>query len=237
MASYIQAQNQFQTLTLIGKDVEAQSNLLSVTNGVVDTTSTLEVTENCKIQLFITDGNGNQVRMYDWGMTEAGTYSFEWDGKDSNGAKVADGAYQFQVTATNAAGETMTEGITPAIHGRVSSVSFDETGQPIIHIGHIQISLSQVMEILQSDSSASSGDSSSSSSSNSSSNAGGTTASAGDSSSTSDDSSSASGDSSTSADDSIASSGEAADSGGDSAAAGDSTDSGGDSSGADGGEA
>jgi flagellar basal-body rod modification protein FlgD len=149
MAGYIQAQNQFQTLTLIGKDVEAQSNLLSVTGGIVDTKATLEVGETCKIQLYVTDANGNQVRMYDWGATEAGTYNFEWDGKDSNGAKVPDGAYQYQITATNAAGETMTDGIVPSISGRVSSVSFDESGQPIIHIGQVQLSLSQVMEILQ----------------------------------------------------------------------------------------
>jgi flagellar basal-body rod modification protein FlgD len=149
MAGYIQAQNQFQTLTLIGKDVEAQSNLLSISGGLVDTTSTLDVGETCKIQLYITDASGNQVRMYDWGLTEAGTYNFEWDGKDSNGAKLPDGVYQFQITATNVAGETMTDGIIPAIHGRVSSVSFDESGQPIIHIGNVQLSLTQVMEILQ----------------------------------------------------------------------------------------
>jgi flagellar basal-body rod modification protein FlgD len=163
MAGYIQAQNQFQTLTLIGKDVEAQSNLLSVSNGVVDTTSTLEVGENCTIQLYITDANGNQVRMYDWGLTEAGTYNFSWDGKDANGTKVADGVYQFQITATNAAGETMTGGIVPAINGRVSSVSFDETGQPIIHIGNVQLSLSQVMEILQNSAASTDGGSSESS--------------------------------------------------------------------------
>ncbi|MDR1110657.1 MAG: flagellar hook assembly protein FlgD [Deltaproteobacteria bacterium] len=149
MAGYIQAQNQFQTLSLIGKDVSAQSNLLSLTGGEVDTKASLEVGETCKIQLFVTDASGNQVRMYDWGMTEAGTYEFVWDGKDSNGAKLPDGAYQFQVTATNVAGEAMTDGIVPTINGRVSSVSFDENGQPIVHIGHVQIGLGQVMEILQ----------------------------------------------------------------------------------------
>jgi flagellar basal-body rod modification protein FlgD len=149
MAGYIQAQNQFQTLTLIGKEVKAQSNLLSVSNGTLDTTATLEVGENCKIQLYVVDSSGVQVRSYDWGLTQAGTYEFVWDGKNNSGAKVPDGAYQFQVTATNMAGETMTDGIAPAINGKVSSVSFDETGQPIIHVGNIQLALGQVMEILQ----------------------------------------------------------------------------------------
>jgi flagellar basal-body rod modification protein FlgD len=149
MSGYIQAQNQFQTLTLIGKDVKAQSNLLSVTNGQVDTTSTLEIAENCKISLYVVDSSGVQVRSYDWGLTQAGTYEFVWDGKNNSGAVVPDGAYQFQVTATDLSGEALTDGIVPQINGKVSSVSFDESGQPIIHIGNIQLALGQVMEILQ----------------------------------------------------------------------------------------
>jgi flagellar basal-body rod modification protein FlgD len=151
MAGYIQAQNQFQTLTLIGKEVQAQSNLLSVSNGSVDTTATLDVGESCKIQLYVVDASGVQVRSYDWGLTQAGTYEFVWDGKNNAGAKVPDGAYEFQVTATNLAGEAMTDGIVPAINGRVTSVSFDEAGQPIIHIGNVNVALGQVMEILQSE--------------------------------------------------------------------------------------
>jgi flagellar basal-body rod modification protein FlgD len=150
MAGYIQAQNQFQTLTLIGKDVSAQSNLLSVTGGTVDTEATLEVGESCKIQLYVVDSSGVQVRSYDWGLTQAGTYEFVWDGKNNSGATAPDGVYEFQVTATNLSGETMTDGIVPVVNGKVSSVSFDENGQPIIHIGNAQLSLSQVMEILQS---------------------------------------------------------------------------------------
>jgi flagellar basal-body rod modification protein FlgD len=151
MAGYIQAQNQFQTLTLIGKEVKAESNVLSVTGGEVDTTATLEIGETCDIQLYIVDSSGSQVRMYDWGLTEAGTYDFVWDGRDSSGTKVADGAYEFQVTATNVSGETMTEGIVPIINGKVSSVSFDEDGMPIVHVGYVQMGLGQVIEILQND--------------------------------------------------------------------------------------
>ncbi|MDR3204540.1 MAG: flagellar hook assembly protein FlgD [Deltaproteobacteria bacterium] len=148
MSGYIQAQNQFQTLSLIGKQVSAQSNLLSVTGGAVDTSAQLELSENCNLKLYVLDSSGNQVRMYDWGLTEAGTYDFVWDGKNTSGTKVPDGAYQFQITATNLAGETLTEGVTPTINGQVSSVSFDESGQPVVHIGQVQVALGQVMEIL-----------------------------------------------------------------------------------------
>jgi flagellar basal-body rod modification protein FlgD len=152
MTGYIQAQNQFQTLTLIGKDVKAQSNLLSVTDGVVDMDVQMELSEGATLQVYILDESGTQVRMYDWGLSEAGTYDFEWDGKNTAGTKVPDGLYQFQVTATNLSGEAMEDGIVPIVSGKVTSVSFDEYGQPIVHLGHSQISLSQVMEILQADS-------------------------------------------------------------------------------------
>jgi flagellar basal-body rod modification protein FlgD len=149
MASYIQAQNQFQTLSLIGKEVKAESNLLSVTGGVVDVFGGMEVSENCKIEVYIINDQGQQVRMYDWGLTQAGTYDLNWDGRDNNGAKVPDGVYKFQVTAKDAGGNTLESGILPYIYGKVSSVSFDEVGQPIIHLGNAQLSLSQVIEILQ----------------------------------------------------------------------------------------
>jgi flagellar basal-body rod modification protein FlgD len=150
MAGYIQAQNQFQTLSLIGKEVKAEANLFSVTGGQVDIEGSLEVSETCKIQVYVTDENGNQVRSYDWGQVSPGAYAISWDGRNTNGEKVADGAYAFQITATNLAGEAMTDGISPTISGKVSSVSFDESGQPVVHIGQAQLSLSQVMEILES---------------------------------------------------------------------------------------
>jgi flagellar basal-body rod modification protein FlgD len=150
MAGYIQAQNQFQTLTLIGKEVRAEANVFSVTGGQVDMKASLELGEAAKIQAYVVDASGSQVRMYDLGQLSPGSYSLDWDGRNNNGDKVADGAYAFQVTATNTAGEVMTEGIVPTITGKVTSVSFDEYGQPVVHLGQAQMSLSQVIEILQS---------------------------------------------------------------------------------------
>ncbi|MDR2200114.1 MAG: hypothetical protein LBR53_11830 [Deltaproteobacteria bacterium] len=149
MAGYIQAQNQFQTLSLIGKDVKAQSNLLSVTDGKLDFTAEMELQEPAYVQCFIVDANGNQIRMYDRGLMEAGAHDVDWDGRDSSGKIVPDGVYQFQVTGKSMSGEILTDGIYPMVNGRVSSVSFDEYGQPIIHLGHAQMALTQVMEILQ----------------------------------------------------------------------------------------
>jgi flagellar basal-body rod modification protein FlgD len=149
MGGYIQAQNQFQTLSLIGKDVKAQTNLLSVTGGETDMDAGIELEQDAKIQIYIVDSSGSQVRMYDWGFTQSGSYDVGWDGRDSKGNKVPDGVYQFQVTASDTSGQALADGVYPEVSGSCTSVSFDEYGQPVVHMGHAQFSLSQVMEILQ----------------------------------------------------------------------------------------
>ena len=148
MSGYIQAQNQFQTLSLIGKEVTAQNNGLSVTDGKLDVEGGIEVADHCKIKIYVLNAKGEQVRLLDWGATDPGSYDLAWDGKDNNNKAVADGYYYFQVQATGADGKALETGISPMVAGKISSVSFDDYGQPVIHMGHAQLGLTQVIEIL-----------------------------------------------------------------------------------------
>ncbi len=150
MTGYIQAQNQFQTLTMIGKDVLAESDQVSVTGGEPDMNVSLITTETCKVVAYIVDKEGNQVKKIDMGTLEPGEHDVKWDGTNNALGKVADGAYAFQVTATNLAGELLEDGVYPQVSGRITSVSFDASGQPIIHMGNSSLALSQVLQILES---------------------------------------------------------------------------------------
>ncbi len=150
MTGYIQAQNQFQTLTMIGKEVLAENDQLSVTDGKLDLEASVITTEACKLVVYVLDSKGNQVRMMDMGVVEPGEHKVDWKGLNNAGKQVDDGAYKFQVTATSLTGETLEDGVYPQVSGKITSVSFDSSGQPIIHMGNASLALGQVIQILES---------------------------------------------------------------------------------------
>ncbi|MDL2226140.1 hypothetical protein LJB86_00570 [Deltaproteobacteria bacterium OttesenSCG-928-M10] len=151
MTGYIQAQNQFQTLTMIGKDVLAENDQLSVTGGQTDVDASVVMTQAAaKVVVYVVNAKGEQVRMIDMGDLEPGTHDIKWDGKNNKGETCEDGAYKFQVTATDATGQVIEDGIYPQVSGKITSVSFDSTGQPVIHMGNASLSLGQVIQILDS---------------------------------------------------------------------------------------
>lgn len=149
MTGYIQAQNQFQTLNMIGKDVLAESELVSVTDGKPDMNVSVITTEPCKIIAYIVDSKGNQLRKIDMGLVEEpGEHQLKWNGRDNNNNKIEDGAYALQVTATDLSGKILEDGVYPQVSGKISSVSFDASGQPVIHMGNATLNLGQVLQIL-----------------------------------------------------------------------------------------
>jgi len=150
MTGYIQAQNQFQTLTMIGKDVLAENDQISVTDGKMDHEASVITTQSCKLTVYIVDSSGNQVARLDMGQVDAGEHKIDWKVVNSIGKPVGDGAYKFQVTAVDAAGTVLDEGVYAQVAGKITSVSFDSTGQPIIHMGNSSLALGQVIQILES---------------------------------------------------------------------------------------
>jgi flagellar basal-body rod modification protein FlgD len=157
MTTYIQAQNQFQTLTMIGKNVLAESNQIGLTNGTPDAKTEIVTTETSKVTVYIVNAKGERVRTIEMGALEPGTHSFTWDGRYESGSPAADGAYIFQVTATNTQNKLLEDGVYPQVSGKITAVSFDMTGQPVIHMGNAAISLNQVLQILESGNLAGSG--------------------------------------------------------------------------------
>ncbi len=148
MTGYIQAQNQFQTLTMIGKDVLAESDIVSITDGRPDMNISVITTEVCKLVAYIVDKDGNQQRKIDLGTVEPGEHDLKWDGLGNGEATLPDGPYALQVTATTLGGELLKDGVYPQLSGKITSVSFDSSGQPIVHMGHATLALSQVIQIL-----------------------------------------------------------------------------------------
>lgn len=54
-----------------------------------------------KVTATLTDSNGNVVKTLDIGALSAGVHTFTWDGTGTDGASVADGAYNVSITASS----------------------------------------------------------------------------------------------------------------------------------------
>ena len=61
-----------------------------------------------KVSITITDAKGVKVAQQDLGAQKAGVLDFGWDGKNSDGVRVANGSYQFSVQATQGANKVTT---------------------------------------------------------------------------------------------------------------------------------
>ena len=78
------------------------------------------------------------------GETAAGHHSFSWNGEDSNGNQLADGAYTLTVNATDASGTAIANAV--ASKGVVDEVNMT-TGTPQLMIGQMAVALGDVSAI------------------------------------------------------------------------------------------
>ena len=135
--------SRFQALELIGKDIEAEGDTLSLVNGTPATASfTLEEAADCTA--LINDADGYPVREIPLGSLEKGEQSFEWDGRDWEGNPMNDGVYSFEITALSQTGVSIA--VETKVRGTVSRVNF-EGDQPVLYIGEMPIYMSQVIDV------------------------------------------------------------------------------------------
>ncbi len=122
LQQYTSAINNAQITSLVGQQVTAQSSTINVTSG---TPSALSYTlaAPATLTMTITDSNGATVNTVNLGSQSAGSYSVPWNGKDSNGNKVADGAYTCTVKATGSDGTSST--VVTGITGQVYSCNLN----------------------------------------------------------------------------------------------------------------
>ncbi len=143
LASQLQANQVLQGASLVGQTVMAQGNVLSLgsagaAGGVNLTTAADTVSVN------IMNSAGTVVRTLSLGQEPGGLARFTWDGKDSSGNALAQGAYTYQATAT-AAGSPVTA--TPYSLDQVQSVSMGSSGLNV-QLGNLgTVGLSQIIQI------------------------------------------------------------------------------------------
>ena len=101
------ALSNIQAVGYIGKKVSCSSNKISVTSGTAGTSKYTLAGDASTVSISISDAAGTAIKTSELGSMSAGSYSFQWDGKNNNGTKVADGTYTVSFTAKDSTGKNI----------------------------------------------------------------------------------------------------------------------------------
>ncbi len=133
----------YDALNFMGKNIVAEGDQLSL-NEAGTGKGGFHIQEQAECSIRVIDGSGNLVRTINLGTLDAGQHSFEWDGMNNSGLQSPEGVYTFTVTALDETGtsvlsDTMTT-------GEVTRVNLEGTS-PILYVGDIPVSITQVLDI------------------------------------------------------------------------------------------
>jgi flagellar basal-body rod modification protein FlgD len=136
--------NKYNALGLMGKDIQAQSNSLLLTDDspasgafYLDTAA-----EGCIVRIY--DDKGEAIKDIDMEEQWAGTHSFEWDGRDKDGNMRASGVYHYNVSAVSPEGDMLN--VEKYIEGTVTRVSLFEE-EPVIYVNDTPMNMEQIVNI------------------------------------------------------------------------------------------
>ena len=107
MVAQMQSANFMNLSGSVGKTALAAGNSIYYAGQAVSLAAKLDVSTS-SLKAVIRDANGQIVDQYDLGSASAGTADFIWDGTDSSGATVRQGAYSLELSATDAQGNVST---------------------------------------------------------------------------------------------------------------------------------
>jgi len=137
-------------VSLVGKEVKVGTSELELTGGHCNKVWYSVESDASEVKILVKDADGSVVRDEVLGAQEAGEYTVDWDGKDSNGNSVSDGTYSVEVIAKDEDGVSVST--TYGIRARVTGISFEE-GITYLILNGQKVPLSDITEIHEGDSS------------------------------------------------------------------------------------
>jgi flagellar basal-body rod modification protein FlgD len=136
--------NNIQSSGFIGKTVTATGSMFSVNGGNPDPIRFDMVNDADSVYIQIYDNFGGFVTDIQAGARQAGEQQVVWDGRDSNGAAVADGPYTFTIMAMNADGAIVNSNSYTT--GIVTGIDY-KTGATNLLINDREVPISSVVRI------------------------------------------------------------------------------------------
>ena len=138
--------NNAQAVNFIGKTVKASGDSVSVTGGAAEKIQFDLAGDASAAYVYVYDSAGNPVKTIECGALNAGGHSVEWDGTNDDGDGISDGAYTFDVAATDADGNTV--GASKFIEAKITGVTFEE-GTTCLLSGDVRIAMGDVIEVTE----------------------------------------------------------------------------------------
>jgi len=136
--------NNTMAASLIDRVVTCQGDTISLpSSGDVDVHYELSA-EAQTVVAKIFDAQGQLVRILSDGATSAGAQKFVWDGKNSDGERVAAGPYSVQIIAADDSGNQVA--VAAVLRGKVESVKYVD-GQAYLNVNGTLVPLADVREI------------------------------------------------------------------------------------------
>ena len=112
------------TIDLIGKTVDAPGKTVDLKSGEVETLSFSLEKDATDVTIDIYDSTGKKVSTANLGAQSNGLHEFVWSGTDASGALLPAGTYNFNITASDSAGNFVPAETFAA--GKVTDVIFED---------------------------------------------------------------------------------------------------------------
>ncbi len=141
---YEASANNARAVNLIGKEIMAQGDKLSISDSGVGQLCFRLLGESAQTQAYIYDSTGRLVRTLDLGKRAQGEHSIFWDGLDQQGRALGYGTYSFQVAAKDVKGQ-MVE-VEQYLRGRAQAATFKE-GVTSLLVNGVVVPLGSILEV------------------------------------------------------------------------------------------
>jgi len=136
-------------LGLIGRDVRFDGGRVGVRDGLAPEVSyTLEKRAD-EVTVRVVGPTGEVVREIALGAQGVGPHTFQWDGRDAQGAVVPDGEYRIQIAAKSTGDEAPTP-LSLLATARVDGADLT-TDEPAVVVGGRRLGLDEIEQVLEAD--------------------------------------------------------------------------------------